>query len=303
MPRPRPLPLLAAAIAALPLLPVHAQRAAPGSTLWSASASAYAEFDAGLDRGGSTDVTALLASGDVLHQWTPSLAAGVSLRYGYQRWSFDGDLPAFGTAPWDDVHRPSVAFPLTVLALPDVTLAFVPTLAWSYEQGAGTGDSLVAGALVSATRRFADDLRLGLGVGVFDDLEKTRAFPFVVVDWRIDDRWRVGNPFRAGPAGGAGLEIAYAASDAWEVGVGGTWRSERFRLDDDGPAPGGIGEARAVPLFVRATWQASRDVRLDVTAGAALGGKLTLMDPQGRDLVEEDVDPAPFLGITLRTRF
>jgi hypothetical protein len=29
----------------------------------------------------------------------------------------------------------------------------------------------------------------------------------------VDDRWRLANAFRAGPAGGAGLELAYAVDD------------------------------------------------------------------------------------------
>lgn len=292
----------AATLSVFPVLPVDAQRPPEGSTVLSGGVSAYWQFETDLDRGGTAEVGGAIATVTVFRQHTPTFGAGFALRYDYERWTFSGTPAAFGAAPWDDLHRPTLGLPVVFAAAQDLTLAVTPTVQWSYEQGASTGDSLIAGALLSATRRFSSDLALGLGVGVFDDLEETRAFPFVVVNWRIDDHWRLGNPFRAGPAGGAGLELAYRANEAWEFGTGGTWRSARFRLDETGPSPGGIGESSSIPLFLRATWQPSRDVRLDFHAGAAVGGKLTLMDPQGRDLVEDDIDPAPFVGITLRSR-
>jgi hypothetical protein len=288
-------------ILALAAAPLAALAQAVGTTTWGASVAAHTEFGADLDRGGDVDVFMGVIAVDGYRQFTPAFGAGVGLRYNYERWSF-GAPNAFGGEPWDDIHRPSISVPLVWALSPEVSLGVTPSVAWSYEQGAGTGDALVAGAVLTASRRFSPDLRLGLGVGVFDDIEETKAFPFIVVDWRIDERWRVGNPFRAGPTGGAGVEVAYKHSDAWEFAGGAAWRSERFRLDDDGPAPGGVGETRGAPVFARASWLASRDVRLDFTAGVIVGGKLTLMDPQGHDLVAEDVDPAPFIGITLRTR-
>jgi hypothetical protein len=260
------------------------------------------QADGDLDRGGSAGFVGGIVTADVFRRFDARFGAGLGLRYDVEDWSFDGTT-AFGRAPWGTLHRPALAVPLVWSVRPDVDVALTPSVQWSFERGASTSDAVVAGALVSATRRFSPDLALGLGVGAFDDLEETRVFPLIVVDWRIDERWRLGNPFRAGPAGGAGLELAYEASDAWELGAGATWRSTRFRLARDGPVAGGIGEARAVPLFVRASWRPARDVRLDVHAGAMVGGKLAVMDAEGRDLVEEDVDTAPFLGVTLRTRF
>jgi len=280
-----------------------AQRLPVGATVPSGGVAAYRQFETGLDRGGDFSVTGLQASVDVLHQFTAQFAAGVSLRYGYEDWSFDGAPVAFNDVPWGNVHRPSVGLVLTYA--PDDTWRFlaVPTVQWAYESGASTGDALTAGGIVAATRKFSPTLTLGIGAGVFDDLEKTQAFPFVLIDWQISERVRLGNPFRAGPAGGAGLELAYAASDAWEFAAGGTWRSYRFRLDRDGPYPGGIGESRGIPLFLRTSYALTRDARLDFLAGAVVGGKLKLSDPDGNDLAEDDYGAAPLLGITLRTRF
>jgi hypothetical protein len=300
----RPLALAAlAASAALGAAPALAQRIPVGATVPSGGVAAYYQFDSGLDGDGDFNVTGAQASLDVLHQFTREFAAGVSLRYGYEHWDFSGTPGAFGAVPWDNVNRPGVGIVLAYAPNDEWSFLAVPTLQWAYEQGASTGDALMGGAIVAATRRFSPTLSLGLGAGVFDEIGKTQAFPFVLVDWQINERLRLGNPFRAGPAGGAGLELAYTVSDAWEVAAGGTWRSYRFRLDRDGPAPGGIGESRGIPLFLRTSYALARDARLDLLAGAVVGGKLKLMDADGNGVAEDDYGAAPIVGITLRTRF
>ena len=299
-------PLIIATLAAggaLVTLPAPAQRLPVGTTVPSGGVAAYYEFETGLDQGGEFSVTGVLASLDVLHQFTPAFAAGISVRYGYEDWDFNGTPGAFGNTPWGDIHRPSVGFVFTYAPDDDLRFLAVPTVQWAYERGASTGDALMGGAIFAATRRFSPTLSLGLGVGVFDELDKTQVFPFVLVDWQINERLRLGNPFRAGPAGGAGLELAYTFSDAWEVAAGGTWRSYRYRLDRDGPYPDGIGESRGVPLFLRTSYSVTRDARLDFLAGVVVGGKLKVMDRNGNDIAEDDYDAAPIVGITLRTRF
>ena len=291
------------ALAAALALPAAAQRVPVGVTVVGGSVTGLAQFEAGLDRGGDVEMAGAIVTAQAYHQFAPTFGAGLSLNYTYEDWSFSSVRGLLGTAPWGELHRPQLGAPMVWTPQAGTTVLVNPTVSWSYEQGADTSDALVWGALFGVTRQFSPDLTLGLGVGVFDDLEETRAFPVLLVDWRIDERWRLANPYRAGPSGGAGLELAYKFNDEWEFGGGGTWRSVRFRLDDTGPVPGGIGESRSVPLFLRTTWLASRDVRLDFYAGAAVGGNLKLMDRAGNDLADEDVDTAPFVGVTLRTRF
>lgn len=295
----RALILLAIAFAG----PALAQRIPPGGTVVSGGVSGYYQFDTDRDGGGDFNVTAALGSMDVLHQWSPQLGVGFSLRYDYEHWSFSGGNSTFAQGPWGDVNRPGTGLLFVYTPSPDLNFIAAPTAQWAFESGASTGDALIWGAIFSATKVFSPDLTLGLGVGVFDELEETRAFPFLAVRWQINDRLRLANPFRAGPAGGAGLELSYRIDDAWEVAAGGTWRSSRFRLDRDGPYPGGIGESRSVPLFARASWAVSRDTRIDFYAGALVAGKLEVMDPNGNGVASEDYDAAPIAGITWRTRF
>ena len=91
---------------------------------------------------------------------------------------------------------------------------------------------------------------------MFHQFYETKVFPFPVIDWQIDDHWKLTNPFQAGPAGGAGLELNYAFNERWEMGIGGSYRSYVFRLSRDGPVGNGIGReqfrtrvpARFLPL-------------------------------------------------------
>ena len=139
-----------AAGSALVALPASAQRIPVGTTVPSGGVAAYHEFETGLDRGGDFSVTGVQASLDVLHQFTPAFAAGVSVRYGYEDWEFGGTSGAFGDTPWGDIHRPSVGFVFTYAPHDDLRFLAVPTVQWAYERGASTGDALMGGAIFAA---------------------------------------------------------------------------------------------------------------------------------------------------------
>jgi hypothetical protein len=301
---------LAPAVAALAVVaagfafvaPAFAQPA-PGTTSADASLSAYGQLDADLDKGGQAGMYGVLASGSVMRQFTPQFAAGLTLRYDYESWSFDNPVAFGGRAPWNDIQRPSVAIPMRYAVTADTIVGVIPTLQWAFENGASTGDALIYGGIVSVARVFSPTLTLGIGAGVYHEINRTKAFPFLLVDWKIDSRWRLANPFPAGPAGGAGLELAYAASDAWELAAGGTWRQFRFRLDRNGPVPNGIGETSGIPLFARATYRFGPQARIDAYAGAVLGGKLTAMNSDGNDVARDELGAAPLVGLTISSRF
>src|SRR4030095_12500651 len=101
--------------------------------------------------------------------------------------------------------------------MPDLTLRIAPTIGWGYESGASTGEALIYGAIVSATKVFSPSLLLGVGAGVVRPIDGTEVSPFLIVNWQIDEHWRIANSFRAGPAGGAGVELAYTVDDLWEL--------------------------------------------------------------------------------------
>ncbi len=127
--------------------------------------------------------------------------------------------------------------------------------------------------------------------------------PFVIVRWQIDDRWRLANPFPAGPAGGAGLELAYSPDERWEFAAGGAHRTTRFRLDGDGVTNGGIGENKYFPLFARISRNFGPRTQVDLYAGIAVGGRLSVSDAHDNTLAKDDYSVAPLVGLTLSHRY
>jgi hypothetical protein len=301
----RPLPAALACLAVLATGPANAQSpaSAPGATTTSAYAGATYRFSADIDGGGDADALGLVAGATIAHQVNRQFNIGLTLRYGFEDWSFSDPVAFGGVAPWDKIHRPGINVPMTWAFDPTLRLFVNPSIEWAYEQGASTGDAENYGAFVGMSKTFSPDLTLGLGAGVFREMGETEVFPLVIVDWKFAPGWRLGNPLPVGPSGGAGLEVAYAWNDRWEFGLAGAFREYRFRLDRDGPFPNGIGEHREIPLVLRATWRVDRGTNVDFFAGAALSGRLRVSDRDDNHLVTEDIDPAPVVGVAIRARF
>jgi len=261
------------------------------------------QFDSDLDSGGTAGYTGVLAS--LGRSWTIDSGAslGFRLRFDYEDWRFD-DLGALGgLAPWNDVYRVGLAVPYSVTTDGGWRWSLTPTVEYAGESGAEFADSLEYGASLVAARAIRPDLTLGLGVGIYYRIGDTSAFPFVMIDWRITDRLRLSNPTPGGPSGPAGLELRYALDSGWEVGLGAAYRSDRFRLDRDGPFPSGVGEQRSVPVLASIGRQLSDGLSLRLYAGAALGSKLRVEDEDGRRLYDEDRDPAAMVGLLVNGRF
>ena len=81
----------------------------------------------------------------------------------------------------------------------DWVIGFIPSVGWSYENGASANDALEYGAVVTASKVFSPRLTLGLGAAVFHQIYETKVFPFPVIDWQIDDHWKLMNPSRRDP--------------------------------------------------------------------------------------------------------
>ena len=159
------------------------------------------------------------------------------------------------------------------------------------------------GAVIGAAKFFSPTLFLGLGAGVFRQIDKTAVFPFMIVNWQINDKWRLSNPFQASPTGGAGLELVYALDSDWDLAGGATYRTYRFRLRSDGPTPDGIGRNQGIPVFARLTRKLGTQGRLDFYAGAVADGQLRVLDSNGATVASSDYKLAPLFGITATLNF
>ena len=302
----RPLPLAAVAACSL-VTAAQAQPAGVAASPWRTQlqGGAVHQFDADLDDGGSFSVNRLFVEAGLSYAFSPRDSVGVALGYGYDGYDFDtGGSGLAALDPWSDINDFRVSFPLRAGIGDDVDLFAVPSVNWRAESGADLGDAMTGGALVGGTYRFSDDLRLGAGVGVFTEIEDdATVFPILLVDWQITEDFSLETGQGAGATRGPGLTVNWTGLERWRFTLGARWETWRFRLDDGGPAPDGVGEEEAIPVYLAATYAVIPTVRLGAVAGVDAAGTLTLEDEDGRELEEEDFDPTPFVGVTFRARF
>lgn len=275
-----------------------AQSQPPGQTTATIGAIGVSQLKADLDGGGKAGWNSLGVSLNVAHQFSPALSASVSAGYAAEDWRFDTPS-AFGpAAPWGRIDRPSLGFNVSYASSADLAWFVAPQFQWAYESGASASDGLNYGAVFGVTKVFSPTLVMGFGLGVFRQIDDTKYFPYLIVNWQINDRLRLSNPLPAGPAGGAGLELVYAFDQGWELAGGAAYRDYRFRLNEDAAAPDGLGRNTGVPVFARLTRKFGPKARIDFYAGLVADGKLRLLDTNGETLQSVDYGSAPLLGVT-----
>ena len=267
------------------------------------SGSLVHQFEADLEREGSYSVSTMLLRASVAQPVSRKTILGLSLGYDLSDYDFSEDAGLDSATPWDKVHALNLSFPI-IRKIPDRWSMLISPSIGSYgASGASLGDTLTWGVVLAATYEFKPDRRLGFGVGAFDRIGESRGFPFLAIDWRLSERWKITNPLNVGPTGPAGLELAYKLGDLWELGFGGTYRTVRFRLDEQDLEPNGIGEQRGVLTFARLLRTLGPKIRLEIYSGWVFGGELRVEDEDGRQRRTAEHDTAPLLAISLSGRF
>jgi hypothetical protein len=272
--------------------------AAPGDVSSSITLTGLSQLSTGLDGGGRFRWTAADLGGSVTRQFTPEWSVGLNARYIAEHWAFDTPTAFGSVAPWNDILRPSLGLSVGYNLAADLSMFVAPQVEWAYESGARASDGLNYGAVVGVTKVFSPTLFVGFGLGAFRQIDRTQYFPFVIVNWQINDALRLSNPLQAGPAGGAGLELAYTVNDDWELAAGAAYRDYRFRLRNDAPTPSGLGQNSGVPVFARLTRKFGPVAQIDLYMGAIAGGRLRVLNEAGSTLRSSDYNPAPFFALS-----
>lgn len=261
------------------------------------------QFDANLDKGGSVSVFRVFFDVDAGIPLSETLGVGLHFGYKYADYNFSAPVTFAGTKPWDTVHNLEFGGNVGYDVTPEWSIYLAPTFQISREDGAGWGNAIEYGGVVSVTRDFGPNFTLGLGVAAFSELEEVSVFPVLVVNWKISERLLLANPFRPGPAGPAGIELSYRIGADWDVAAGAAYRSERFRLKDSGLFADGIGEFSSIPAWGRISRSVGSYFNLDMYGGVMFSGKVSIDDSRGHRLSSDDFDPAPFLALAISSRF
>ncbi|MGL5017829.1 MAG: DUF6268 family outer membrane beta-barrel protein [Luteolibacter sp.] len=282
---------------------LHAQPPRPAGTITTtADATVVHQFAADLDNGGDVAVTSAGARFDLGHSLGEGRSIGWGLAYKADFFSFEGDTGLGALDPWDTINTLALNGSYVTPFGDDWNFRVAPSISASGESSASVSDSMTYGGVFAFTRRFSETLTMGFGAGVFTGLEDTMGFPIIAIRWNFAPGWTLQNPLHPGPAGPAGLEVAYA-TDTWEFGVGAAFRSYRFRLADDAAVSEGIGEYTSVPFFIRASRPLTENIKLNLFGGVLFGGSIELEDSDGSGVTDSDFDPAPMLAFSLSGRF
>ncbi|MDD3618260.1 MAG: hypothetical protein RBR09_00375 [Desulfobulbaceae bacterium] len=295
------------------ILPMTAGAAAPGQNAgptpgspWSFSlrGGSLHHFEAGLEERGDFNVSRFVIQGGA--EYAPGSRRSIALTagYGFEQYDFAAGSLIPGQTPWEDIHTVWLTVPVRWGMENDWTLFVLPSLRWSAESGASREDALTGGLFAAAAYRFSDRLTAGPGLGITSRLEDSASlFPFLLIKWKVTERLTLAAGEGSAAIQGPGLTLDWKAAARWHLLFGGGYGQQRFRLDDRGPVPGGIGEKTSFPLFIGATCEISPQVRADIFGGVEAGGELRLEDRDGRLMAEEDFDPAVFLGAAFAGRF
>lgn len=258
-------------------------------------------FETDIDSGGSWELTRYGVKAGVTRLGGPRDSLGVVLDLRRDDFGFEGPGGFGGLDPWDDVRTVGLSVPWRWGASERWDVLVAGTVAARAESGADLGDGVTAGLMAGAAYRVSETLSIGPGFGVASRLEDDASiFPFVLLDWRPTDDLRLvtRGPDRA--VDGPQAVLTWQAGEAWSLGLGAGYERTRFRLDDQGIAPDGIGETEAWPVYLTASYATSRAFEVFGFAGYALGTTLTLEDSGGSELVSSDADAAPFVGAGVR---
>ena len=228
-------------------------------------------------------------------------SAGVSVSTG--RLNYDFDTP--GQDPWSGINDVRVSVPIS-FGIGDTTRVIIaPSVRWDYQDGASSSDGYTWGAFGGVSWRVNERLRIGPAIGAFTQIEDSQleVFPALLIDWSITDRLSLSTLRAAGATQGPGVTLSYALSDAFSLSLASRYESIRFRLDDQGTAPGGVGQDRSIPVVLTLDWEPRPYFAASVFARAEFNGQVQLEDNSGNTLSEQDYDTAPVTGFAFRLRF
>lgn len=256
------------------------------------------------DSDGKFSLDRWFVSAGVNYAWDRRNTLGLSVGGGRSDYEFNEQSTFGGGEPWGEIEDLRLSATARFKISKTGTGILIPTLRYNGESGADSGDSRTYGLFAAAAWRVNEGLTIGPGVGIFSKLEDgTRAFPILIIDWKINERWRLATGRGLAASQGPGLTLSYEVSQRWKLALTGRYENLEFRLDDEDLAPDGIGRDQSFPLVFSGVFDANELASFSIFAGVELGGKLKLKNEFDEVLDESSYDPAAIIGATIELRF
>lgn len=164
----------------------------------------------------------------------------------------------------------------------------------------GASDALVWNALGGFMFQVNPKLQLGIGVGVFSQIEDdVRIVPLPQISYTIDEYWSIRSE-------GPGARLNYKWSDDLSMGIQARFNGQSFRIDSDNTlVPDGAVNTTGVPVsyYIDFNGGDSSRVSLFAEVGVTLAGNMEILNSAGNTVVDEDIDPSVFVGAGLKISF
>lgn len=257
--------------------------------------------NAGLSGGGEFSANRAFLRSGALYRFDSGASAGLFFSYG----QFSYDFSLAGNQPWNNIRDVRISAPVRFSVGDSATVFISPQVRWDYEDGTSMSNGRTYGVFAGITWQVNPNLRIGPAFGAFSELgtDDTEVFPALLVDWDIAPRWNLSTGTGLGATQGPGVILSYQHTDAWSFSLGARSERVRFRLDNNGLAPGGVGEDRSIPVVLSVDYQPNPGVRVSAFVGAEFDGRLTLDSAAGTEISRQDYDTAPIVGLAARIRF
>jgi len=286
-------------------IPVAARAQQAGPWSFNVDGGGVHQSEADLkDSTGGFSVDRWYLGAGVNYSWDARTSFGVSIGGGRSIYEFN-DLTGFGGGePWGTIEDARVSLTGRFGFGDTGSVIIIPTLRLNGEKGANNSDSRTYGLFGAVAWRLNENLTIGPGIGIFTRLEDgTRFFPVLAIDWNISDRWNLSTGRGLASSQGPGLTLSYKLNEDWSLGLSGRYEDIEFRLDDEGPAAGGVGRDQSIPLVFRADLKPNKMISLSFFAGIEFAGKLKLKNTLDVVVEESEYDPSAIFGGTFEFRF
>jgi len=285
-------------------MPVTAQEQQKGPWFFKFDGGGVHQSEADLDDGsGNFSKDRWFFMGGVDYAWSQRDSIGVSVGGGQTNYDFNDEKDSSGIEPWNKINDTRVTLTGRFGFGETGSVFIIPTLRFNGENGSKGSDS-TWGLFAAMTWRVKENLTIGPGIGIFSRLESgTKFFPVLAIDWDINDRWNLSTGRGLASSQGPGLTLSYKLNEDWSFGLTSRYENVEFRLDDEGPAAGGVGRDQSMPFIFTSTLSPNKNINLSVFAGVEFGGKLKLKDSMDNLVAESDYDAAFLFGATFDFRF